>query len=349
MKKLKNIIKQLLPWLIAAGIFVYLFRLYPPDQVWNALKYVNLPVFIAFAVGYFMFIYVVDSWVVQRVISDFTCPVTLKDVLAARGVTYLIMVLNYPASQAAFAYYLKRRYGIAIFQALGIFLFIVLIDLMWIITLAFAGSFFQDYEIAGIALNRTVQITAAIAYCFAIAWLAFWRRWLDKLIGRPIHIPFIEKLRQRKLFHLFDQAKVKDYLRVAIMRIPIHVTIIISMFVILKTFGVSIPFSKILCNMPLIFLVGTLPITPGGLGTTNAMTVELLSPFLSGPIIASGVIGAKELLFTASILWMFCNYSMKVILGTIMMRRVSSDLFKPTPDVSEDIAEHDTSKFGGNI
>ncbi|MFA4873807.1 MAG: lysylphosphatidylglycerol synthase transmembrane domain-containing protein [bacterium] len=349
MKKIASKLKQIIPWAVAAGIFVYLFRIYPPSEVWRALKFVNLPVFIAFAVGYFVFIYIVDSWVTQRVITKFACPVKFRDIFAARGVTYLIMVLNYPASQAGFAYYLKRRYGIPIFQALGIFLFIVSIDLIWITNLAFAGSFFQDYAIGGIALNRTVQITAAIVYGVALIWLAFWRRWPEKLIGRHINVPFIEKLRKRKVFHIFDRAHVSDYLRVAIMRIPIHFTIIISMYVVLKTFGTNIPFTKILSNIPLVFFIGTLPITPGGLGTTNAATVELLSPYLSGPMISSGAIDPRGLLFTATLLWMFANYLMKVLTGTTMLRRVSSDLFKPTDDVSEEKAEHEAAHMGGNI
>ncbi len=349
MKKIFSKIKHFVPWAVAAGIFAYLFHIYPPSEVWKALKFVNLPVFIAFAVGYFVFIYIVDSWVTQRVISDFSRPVTFKDIFAARGVTYLLMVLSYPASQAGFAYYLKRRYGIPIFQALGIFLFIVFIDLLWIINLAFAGSFFQDFTIGGIALNRTVQLTAATAYGFVFVWLAFWRRWPERILGRHIRVPFIERLRKRNVFHIFDQARVYDYLRVTAMRTPIHLTIIISMFVVLKTFGTDIPFTKILSNIPLVFLVGTLPITPGGLGTTNAMTVELLSPYLSGPMIASGAIDAKGLLFTATLLWMFANYLMKVITGVIMMRRVSSALFKPTEDVAEEKAEHEAAHVGGNI
>jgi uncharacterized membrane protein YbhN (UPF0104 family) len=349
MKKISLYLKHAIPWVIAAGIFAYLFHLYPPAQVWNSLKYVNIPVFAAFAVVYFLIVFVVDVWVMKCVISKFSHPVPMGDTLAARGATYLVMVVNYPASQAAFAYYLKRRYKIPIFEALGIFLFIVFIDFLWIVSLAFVGSFFQSYSVGGVVLNRTVQTFGLTVYALTFVWLGFWRRWFDHLAGRHVRIPIIERLRKRRVFHIFDRARVSDYLRTAAMRIPIHLTIIISMYVVLLTFGAHAPFLQILGNIPLVFLVGVLPITPGGLGTTNAVLVELLSPYLSGPLFASGEVSPKELLFTATLLWMFANYLMKVITGVVMLRRVSKNLFKPTTDVPEEKAEHEAAHIGGNI
>lgn len=348
MKKLVRFIKQIAPWGIAALIFVYLFRLYPPLQVWQSLSRVNLLQFTTIAVVYFVFIYLVDSWVMQKVITKFSHPVTYGDIFTARGVTYLVMILNYPASQAAFAYYLKRKYGIAIFEALGIFFFIVFVDLIWIISLAFAGSFFQDYRINGVDLGQTVRMVSFIAYACTLIWFAFWRRWPEKIIGRHIRIPIIERLRTRKVFGIFNDAGISDYIKVAIMRTPIHLTIIVYMYIVVGTFGASIPFVKVLGNTPLVFLLGTLPITPGGLGTTNAAMVELLSPYLSGPVFADGSITPQEILFTASLLWVFINYLLKAITGSVLLKKVSKDLFKPTQDISKEEAEKEVIQIHEN-
>jgi uncharacterized membrane protein YbhN (UPF0104 family) len=349
MKKTLFYLKHIVPWLVAAGIFAYLFHLYPPSQVWKALKYVNIPAFAAFSLAYFFFIFLVDSWVMTKVITKFSHKVRFKDIFAARGVTYLIMVINYPASQAAFAYYLKRRYNIPIFQALGIFFFIIVIDLLWIITLALAGSLFQDYDIAGVDLGHLVRMVALIAYVALFLWLAFWRRWPERLIGRHIRVPPLEWLRKKKVFHIFDRATVKDYVVTAIQRTPIHFTIIISMYVVLRTFDAYIPFTKILGNIPIVFLIGTLPITPGGLGTTNALMVELLNKYLTGPIFQNGKVTPQEILFTASLLWMFANYLLKVVVGVFFLRKVSKDLFRPTEEVPEEVAEEEAAHMGGNI
>lgn len=349
MKKIVKLFKKLAPWAIAVGIFAYLFHLYPATQVWHALGRVDAPAFVSFAIAYFAFIYLVDTWTMQKVITKFSHAVTFRDIFAARGVTYLVMILNYPASQAAFAYYLKRKYGIAIFEALGMFFFIVFVDLLWIISLAFAGSFFQDYSIAGVDMGRTVQVTAFVAYAATLLWMAFWRRWPERVTGRRLQIPIVEKLRAKKAFNIFNRARVGDYLNVALMRTPIHLTIIISMYVVVGTFNASVPFVKILGNMPLVFILGTLPITPGGLGTTNAAMVELLSPYLTGPVFADGGITPQELLFTASLLWVFVNYLLKVVVGLITLKKVSGELFKPTADVPEEDAERQVIDVQDNL
>ena len=349
MRKMALHIKHLAPWCVAAGIFVYLFHLYPPRQVWRSLTYVNLPAFAVFAIIYFALIFIVDSWVMKYVIGRFSCRTKFTDILQARGVTYLIMVISYPASQAAFAYYFKRRYKIPIVDALGIFIFILFLDLMWIITLAFAGSFFQDYTISGVDLGSLVQKVAIAAYAFAFAWIAFWRRWPERFIGRHFKVPLIERLRRRRTFHIFNKISLLDYLKVGIMRIPIHFTIIISMYVVVQTFHTFIPFLKILGNIPIAFLIGTLPITPGGLGTSNAAIVELLHPYITGPIFANGLVTRQEILFTVTVLWMFSNYLLKVVVGTLLLKKMSGKLFRPTVGVPEEKAEHEAAHLGGNI
>jgi uncharacterized membrane protein YbhN (UPF0104 family) len=349
MKKLFNKIKQIAPWVVAALIFVQLFRTYPPSRVIEALRYVNIVWFVLFAAAYFGFIYLVDSLCMKKVISDFSHPVTLSDMLIARGVTYLIMVISYPASQAAYAFYLKRKYSIPIFQAIGIFLFIVFIDLMWIITLAFVGSFFQDNIIAGVDIGHTVRIIALIAYAAAFVWITFWRRWIERAFKWNIKVGFIEKIRHRRAFFMFNTARMRDYIKVVVMRIPIHATIIMFMYVVLKTFNADIPFVKILGNIPVVFLIGTLPITPGGLGTVNAAMVELLSPYITSPSISAGLVSAKELMFACTLLWMFANYAFKVILGTVLLKKVSKNLFKSTEDESEDSSIASITNLQGHV
>lgn len=349
MKIFLSKLKTIAPWIIAAGIFVYLFHRYPPAKVWESINHVKLLPFTVFCIAYFFVIYLVDAAVTKHVMGRFIRNIPLRDVLLARGVTYLIMVISYPASQAACAYYFKRRYRIPIFEVLSTFLFIMLIDLIWVMTLAFAGSFFQDYAVGGVDLSRTVRITVLCLYAFLVLWIAFWMKWPDDRVWKSITPRWIMRQRRRGIFYIFRHAKVADYLRTAIMRIPIHFTIIISIYVVIKTFGCHIPFTKILGNIPLVFFIGTLPITPGGLGTTNAVMVELLKGYLTGPLFAEGSVTPAQLLFSASLLWMFGNYVLKVLTGTIFMGFVSKKLFEPTPNEPEEKVEHDAVPLGGNL
>ncbi|MDO8527383.1 MAG: lysylphosphatidylglycerol synthase transmembrane domain-containing protein, partial [Deltaproteobacteria bacterium] len=291
-KKLKNII----PWVVAVGIFAWLFHIYPPQKIWNALQYVRLSTFIPFAIGYFFLIYYFDILAMSKMLQRFGFNVGIKDLIPARGATYLMMVLNYAAGQAGFAYFLKRKHHIPLWEVFSIFFFIAVIDLYWIITLALIGSFFQHFRLAGIELKTVIWLIAGVAYFLFILNLLFWQGPLFKKLEKK-NWAFLKWIREKDIFRIFKEAKLSDYFKLAVLRIPIHISLIISMYIVLRTFGVFVPFLQVLCNIPIVILVGTLPITPGGLGTTNAAMVELLSPYLKGPIFDQGLITPSELLF----------------------------------------------------
>lgn len=324
---MKANLKKLLPWCFAAGVLAYLFRIYPPHKILEALSYVRLETFIPFAIGYFLFIYLADVVAMILVLKRFGFKVPIKSLLPARGVTYLLMVLNYGAAQAGFAYYLKRTHRIPIWEALSIFFFVGVVDLYWVFTLAFIGSFFQDYQLRGFELKNFVWIVSSGAYFIFILNYLFWRGPLYQKLENK-NWRFLTWIREKDIFRLFKEASLFDYLKLFLLRTPIHVSLIISMYIVLKTFDVTVPFLKILGNMPLAFLVGTIPITPGGLGTANAVIVELLNPHLKSPLFDQGIITASELLLAASLLWMFSNYLLKILVGLFCLKKVSKELFR---------------------
>ena len=336
--------KHIVPWLIAVGIIVYLFHVYSFKEILHAFKYINIYYFVIFAVVYFLVVYIVDSVVIKKAFSLFSYDVDYKDVFIARGVTYLIMIVNYPASQAGFAYYLKRQSKIPIFSAIGVFLIIVFIDLFWLINLAFFGSFFQTYQLGPINLGETVRMVAIMAYAIFFAWIIFWHFIAPRIHSKNIWL--ISKLLKRQAFEIFSKAKFIDYVKITVWRTPIHLMILLSMYVVVRTFNAFIPLTQIMGNMPLVFMVGTLPITPGGLGTTNAALVELLSPHISGAVLK--YVGAKQLLLAASLAWVFFNYFLKAVIGLILMSKASRKMFRETT-IPEEKVEKEAAHLGGNI
>lgn len=334
-----NIFKKTIPWIVAAAIFAYLFHKYPISQVYKAVAYVRLWPFIISVVAYFVFLFMIDTWITAKVLTRFSHPVKMKDTIVGRGLTYLIMVINYPASQAAFAYYLKKTRKIPITEAISVFFFIALVDLYWIISVAFAGSFFQEFNIVGINLGRFVQVVALLAYVALALKLIFWKHGVAKFFGLKKEFRAVVWIKNKSIFHTFNKAKLKDYLRLFIWRAPIHITIIIFFYFVIRTFDCTVPLAKVVCNLPIVFLIGVLPITPGGLGTTNAAMVALISPYVHGAIIDNGVVTAEEFVFTSTLLWVFANYSLKAITGLIFLKLSSTKLFKlaATAKTSTDI------------
>ena len=343
MNKLRTFFKKIFPWLVAVAIFAWLFRQYPPSSIYNALQFINAPFFCAVALGYFVLMLFIDTFSISRILARFGHPEPIKELLPARGTTYLLMVVNYAAAQAAFAFYQNRKHGIPISKMLGIFGIIVVVDLMLLSALAFATTFFTTWplEAAGMNIATFVRIFTIAAFAGFAA--------LILLANAAANLGFVKKLRRHRIVELIVTTRPGDYLAVMIARLPVHIFIMCGMYVAMRSFNMEIPFIKVISNIPIIFFIGSLPITPGGLGTSNAALVALLTPFTSGQAISAGLVSAGDLLFSFSLIWVFANYIMKALTGVICLKFVSRDLFKPTPETTEEQAEGEAAQAGGNM
>lgn len=303
----------------------------------------DIPLFCGIAVGYFLLMFLLDTFSISRVLHVFGHKGTVKELLPARGLTYLLMIVNYAAGQAAFAFYEYRKHKVPISEMLGIFGIIVVADLYILVTLAFITTFFTTwpFEMGGMNVAEFVRIFAAAAFGFFAAMMILRKFFVNSSI--------YAKVQKNKFLNLMASTKLIDYLKVGFFRLPVHVFIMCGMYVAFRAFHADISFVKILSNIPLIFFIGALPITPGGLGTSNAALVELLKPFITSPMITSGAVSAGDLLFSFSLVWMFANYLLKALTGVVCLKFVSKDLFKPTDDEAEKDAESETPPISGNI
>lgn len=314
------------------AIFFALFRTYPPQQVLAALRHVHLVGFLLLAIAYFLYVLLIDTSGTAWVFSRFTKRVTPRDLLAARAATYPLSIINYGAGQAAFAYYIQRKRRIPVRDVFAIFLLIVAADLCWIITLACVGSFLHDYHIGGIPVGPSVRCVALIAGVAILLHLAFWRLGRQRLLS---HLPgwsrLMAWLETKHLVRIFREATLRDYGVIALLRFPIHVMFPVAFYFVALLFHAHIPFWQLFGSVPIVILIGTIPITPGGLGTTNAAFVEMLHPLISGPALALGTIAPGELIFAMSLLWMFANYVQKALVGLIFLARMPKDLSNGPP------------------
>lgn len=305
------------------AIFIALFRTYPPGQVFAAIRHVHVGGFLFLALAYFLYVLLVDTTGTAWIFSRFTKRVTPRDLLAARAATYPLSIVNYGAGQAAFAYYIQRKRRIPVRDLLAVFLLIIAADLCWVVTLACVGSFLHDYHIGGIAIGPGVRCVALIAGMAILLHLAFWRLGRQQLLS---HLPGWSRLmvwlETKHLVRIFREATVRDYGIIALLRLPIHVMFPVAFYFVALLFHAHVPFWQLFGSVPIVILIGTIPITPGGLGTTNAAFVEMLGTFAPG-----------ELIFAMSLLWMFANYFQKALVGLIFLARMSTDLHRATPTI----------------
>ncbi|MBI2344118.1 MAG: flippase-like domain-containing protein [Deltaproteobacteria bacterium] len=323
-KKCGGLALRVLPWAIAGGILVWLFRLYPIDQIANAFKLANLFNFFAFALFYFAAVLAIDTFGVSALLTRFGHPATGRTVLPLRAATYPLSLINYGAGQLSFAYYLRRRLQIPVGDVIGLFTLITVMDLVWVVTLAFFGSFIGHHAILGVNITPTVRLVGIITYCLVAAHLLFWlMHWENRLQGRSWQHAFAW-LQRKRLFRIFHVARLGDYCRLALWRAPIHLLLVISIYVIIHAFHGTIPFLAAAGNVPIAILIGVIPISWGGIGTSNKALIDLLAPHVALLPTATHPVSAPELILAVSLLWMFTNYLFKLLIGLLTLRHVQS-------------------------
>jgi uncharacterized membrane protein YbhN (UPF0104 family) len=328
MKTVWTKIKKILPWLATVALFIYLFHEIPPQKVAQALVHVRPILFTVYALAYFLLVMLIDCYSLSWAFSKFCVSTSFQEILPARGASYLLALVNYNAGQAGVAYFLKRTKNASFFKALGTLLFILVIDFYWVVLFAFLGSFFIPLNLGPFDINQWVQKVALVLFVALLVHLAFWRGWFAKLIRFKIRSGFFDWIRGRHLFQTFHAATLLDYLKIATLRFPIHVVIISSLYFAVTTFRAHIPFFTILTTTPVILLIGTLPVTPGGLGTVQAATLQFLKDYITGPVFSNGQIAPEEILFALSLSWMFANYLLKAIFGAACLKIVGRSFFK---------------------
>ncbi len=311
-----GLLKRLLPWGIALIIFYYLFKKYPITNLGVALSYVQLPYFLGFSIMYFVIVWWLDCWALSRFFSRVGSITSARELFVPRLASYLVMLVNYAAGQGALAWFFKREKNLPFLKSTSLVSFIVLIDLYWIVSLAFFGSCFSDLSSEKFNFLQSLRILWVIT-TIGIILLAF--------LGKPLMKNRLFNWTSRfHIFSAFRDRNFSDYGYTLSIRFPLHMIINTSFFFFAWTFSVHISFITVLTYLPIIMLLGTIPLTPGGLGVVQLVTVTFFADKISGEVISSGQVSASEMVILISLSAQMINFLLKGITGMFFLRHALS-------------------------
>lgn len=276
------------------------------------------------SLGYFLFMLCLDTYTVGYFVRRFCRPIAWRELLPYRAASYPLSLINYGAGQAAFAYALKKHYRVAVGDVIAIFTLFAAVDFFLVIAMAFMGSFAGEHILMGVEIAPTIQLVSYVTFALVAAHLAFWlMHWEDKVRGKFWKRLFAW-LKRKSLFRIFHEANFRDYLTLALLRLPVPLMVNFMVFFAIRFFHAKITYWDLLVNVPVAMIVGTIPISWGGLGTANKVMVDLLGPKLTLLPGAAGTVSAAELILSMSLLWMLGNYLFKMIFGLIYMSRLNN-------------------------
>jgi hypothetical protein len=258
-----GLLRRLWPWLVGAAILAIVATRIPLDRFRSeigrgphlTLAAVDLAV-IATVLGSDS----VSTWI-GLVALRMRRP--LREVLAVRGATYLLFLVNYALGQGGFGYYLHRT-GVPALRATGATLFLIGTNL------------------------ATLLIVTTVAWWAhgATADPALWWTLLGGCAALAVYLAVIAVApgvlaRRQLLAPLFD-AGVRGHALAMLGRLP-HVTVmVVGHWLALRAWGIAAPFGVSISLMPLVVIASVLPISPAGLGTAQAALLYFFRDYAAG-------------------------------------------------------------------
>jgi hypothetical protein len=259
-------VRRLLPWAVAAAVLTWLFSTIPLDALRAALERAPMALVVGFVVVYSVLVLVGDAlalWATFR----WSLPdarLRYRDVLDIRGASYLLAVLHYSAGQGGIALFVARRAAVPIARAAGAVMLILGVN-----AIAIALASLVGLSLGGAPENPTLRLVViALAVGFPV--------YLAVIAWRPAFLA-----RWKLLAPLFD-AGLKGHLVAVGARLPHLAWLLVGQFIAMRLFGIDPPFGQALTLLPLVFVVSVLPISPSGLGTTQATAVALFARYAPG-------------------------------------------------------------------
>jgi hypothetical protein len=249
-------------WTVAIGILGYLFWNTPLADVARAFRasyWWAIPVNAILVVA----VYLADSFAIKKTFGWFLAPVSYREVLVVRGVTYILALLSYTVGQGAIIYFMNRTRHVPVLRGTAAVLLVMGINVLVLLVLATVGLVVEPDVPAW--LKTVVMVAyAGLTLYIVLVWVK--PRWLV----------------QRPIFEVLLSAGLRGHFRALIVRLPHIATLLLLSWFALASFGIFVPVTKAVLCLPIVFFVVVLPISPQGLGPQEAMWTLFFAAYAPG-------------------------------------------------------------------
>jgi Lysylphosphatidylglycerol synthase TM region len=255
------------PVALTVVIFLLIFWRIPFGAFWNALAGARILPFLALMGSFSLCFFLLDTFVLSRLIRWFHGPLPYRDLLPVRAVTYLVSILNTQLAQAALALYIHRRFRTPLAQITSTVALMILLETTNLILFATVGA---------IAFPGGPPLPLlALPLALGIVWL------LVMSLARGKLGILSRRVSDSALLSTFRQASLRHCAIVLGLKGSVFCLALLVHNQALAFFGIDIPLVRLVTFLPVIFLLGALPITVAHLGTSQAGWIFFFSSYAS--------------------------------------------------------------------
>jgi hypothetical protein len=309
-KRKPRLWQRLLPWLITAACFAYVYSALHRAAVAEggglipylvkSFENVNWFSWLALMIPYCIFFLVIDSLTVWSAINWFNTKIRYADILPIRASAYILSLVNEQVSKGAIAVYLNRRDGVPVWEVGSSMLFLMFCEYYSLIAWGTIGVLLQWGRVPRV-FHAIPWIALASGAFFVVFYLFFSGKSSSGMA-----------LRNRPVFRSFRLAKVWQYAAVIAMRAPLMIAGVIVYTLALRLFGGSVTFGEMLGYLPVIFFGAA---TPGPMHSVAILFWVLLFPDKPGQMTAFGFVQHNFfIVFNAAV-------------GLLFLRRATREIF----------------------
>lgn len=304
---LLRVLKTAGPPIVTLFIFFLIFRRVPVGKLTEALQGADYKRFLMLMIPNSVFYFAWDTLTLAVVIRWFHGQVRYFDLLPVRAASYIVSLLNTNAARGTLAIYLTRRLRTPFLQIGSTVIFLVLTEYTHLVAWATVGIVGFRSE-----STRSLLWVPPLVAAFWLVFLLYTR--LGVTAARALR--WLAAPRDWSIFRTFRMAALRRYPEIVLLRAPMFFVSLCVHYLAARTFGIEIPFGQMLIFLPVIFMLGALPVTVAHLGTTQAAWILFFSSFAAPPRLLAFSLAA-HLTFTIT----------RGVLGLLFLPRAYKELF----------------------
>jgi len=255
---------------LSLGIVAFLLLTTDLAAVSAALGSADWPRLIGFMALVTAATFAADAATLVPLLRRFVTPVRYREVIAIKGVSYFLNVLNYSLAAGGMAWMVHKRREVPFLRAFSAMVWLFFVDIVALGVMLVAGWAVGHGLPGASALADQVPIVIAVVWAIVIGTLVYWNARFDFFA--------LGFLRSWRIFQTFAAARVVDYVPFTAMRVLFIALYVLMHWLLLPAFDVHIPLSALLVYAPLLAFVQIVPATVSGLGAVQGVMVALFAP-----------------------------------------------------------------------
>jgi len=253
------------PVALTVGIFLVVFWRIPFGVFWHALSRAQLLPFLGLIGSFSLCFFLLDTFVLSKLIRWFHGPLPYRELLPVRAVTYLVSIINTQLAQGALALYMHRRFHTPLAQITSTVVLMILLETSNLILFATVGfmAFPGGAPLSLLALPLALALIWLLLIGLARGKLGSLGQWLSS----------------SELLSTFRRARLRQCAIVLGLKGAGFCLALLVHSQALAFFGIEIPLARLVAFLPVVFLMGALPITVAHLGTSQAAWIFFFSAY----------------------------------------------------------------------